>query len=239
MKHMAKSVSTIGRLASAFSFLILAIGLSGCLGRFGSREEDVTLRLTRTSPYDEAFQTAAQPPKEAGARPVSIAPANGIEEGSVYRLKTGDSIVLSIRTVTAEQFELIIDENGQIRLPLLDPIRAAGLTSTELEQVIQRAYIDQKIYRFVTAHVFVPIRSYFVRGEVRSPGRYPLTSGGVTLLQAIATAGGYTDFAAVTRIELIRGTVTTRVDARDLERFPEKDIKLESNDLIVIPRKWF
>jgi len=211
----------------------LILGAAGCAA-VKSVEDEVPLRLTRTEDW-ELDRPSAPSPVPPTAPPLVNEPAFSV----VDRLRVGDALTVTIRAATSEQYELVIDENGEIRLPLIAPIRALGLSSTELEKAIQKAYVDQQIYRFVTAHVFVPIRSYFVRGEVRSPGRYPLPAGRVTVLQVIATAGGYTDFARANRITIIRGSEKITVDARDFERNPEKDIVVEANDQIIVDRRWF
>jgi len=156
-----------------------------------------------------------------------------------YRLRPGDPVFVSLRTPGQDQVDTSIDEFGKLRLPLLrEPIEAADLTGTELERAIERAYVDQKIYRQVTANVTIPARSYFLQGEVRSPGRYPVISG-LTLRQAIASAGGYTDFARSTRIQVTRGEETFTVNARQIERNPERDIEIKTGDIIFVPRSIF
>ena len=59
---------------------------------------------------------------------------------------------------------------------------------------------------------------------------------GVTVVQAIATAGGYTEFANPRKLQLIRGEDTSRLNALDFEKNPERDVELESGDVIVVPR---
>jgi polysaccharide export outer membrane protein len=219
--------------------VVIAMGSVGC-ARFRSNRDEVPLRLSR-SDSQEAVVPSSSPMIDLDlGRTEPLQPSSGGDiDSGVYRLQIGDTVTVTIRAATVEQFEFIIDENGEVRLPLINPIQAVGLTSTELEKTIQKAYVDQQIYRYVTAHVVVPIRSYFIRGEVRSPGRYPLTGGRVTLLQFIATAGGYTDFAKASRITIIRGAGKITVDARDFERNPEKDITVESGDQIIVDRTWF
>jgi polysaccharide export outer membrane protein len=219
----------------AAAVLLVVAATAGCgRTRNGPAEsEDVELRLSRSRP---------EVPRDTGEK-LSDERRNRQEDAEksleVYRIKQGDGLVMMIRTVTAEQMEVVVDENGEIRLPLLDPIRAVGLTVTELEQAIQKAYIQGKIYRNVTVHAYVPSRSYFLQGEIRAPGRYPLASGRITLLQAIAAAGGYSEFAAPNRVEIIRKGETIRVDAKEMERNPDKDMELESGDLIKVPRSRF
>lgn len=156
----------------------------------------------------------------------------------VYRLKIGDVVSIVIRSPAAETFEMAIDENGNIKLPYIDTVPAVGLTPTELEARIKRTYLDKKIFRMVTVNVFVPLRSYFVRGEVRNPGRFPLTSG-MTLVQAIATAGGFTEFADQNDVRVVRGERRLRHSVRKMEANPEEDIAVEAGDVIIVTRRFF
>ena len=64
----------------------------------------------------------------------------------------------------------------------LGTVSAAGMTSSELENKVQKLYVDEKIYKFITVNIFVPLRGYFVRGEVRQPGRFQFISG-LTLIR--------------------------------------------------------
>ena len=89
----------------------------------------------------------------------------------------------------------------------------------------------------LTVNVFIPLRSYYVRGEVRQPGRFALTTG-MTLVQAIATAGGFTDFADAGDIRILRGDKKLKFNVKDLEAHPEKDVDLETNDIIIVTRSF-
>jgi polysaccharide biosynthesis/export protein VpsN len=162
---------------------------------------------------------------------------------TVYRLKAGDPVVIYLRGIPGaaggeQQIEDVIDENGSINLPYVGAIQAGGKTSTELEQTIQKTYIDQQIYRYLTVNVVVPARSYYVRGEIRQPGRFPLLSR-VTIVQAIAAAGGFTEFASPTKVEILRGNQRIRINVSEFEKFPERDKELESGDVIIVQRSFF
>lgn len=212
---------------------VIALGsaiLGGCATREPSDEPlpSAPLRLDRSQPYTSTGTTpAAAPVTQLPPGPTAVA----------YRLRPGDPIVVAVRTPAEQQFELVVDEHGLIKLPLIPDIRAAGMTGSELERTIKSAYINNKIYRDVTVNVMVPQRSYFVRGEVRAPGRYPII-GGVTLLQAIAAAGGYTEFANPRRIQVSRGGQQFTADAYEIERNPDSDIAIETGDVIVVPRRF-
>ena len=157
-----------------------------------------------------------------------------------YRLREGDPVIIYLRGIMPkdEQIEEIVDERGYVTLPYIDDVMAAERTSSELEREIQRIYIERQIYRTVSVNVVMPSQSYFVQGEVRQPQRYPLLTG-VTLLQAIATAGGYTEFADPKRVTLTRGRDVRVVNMRDVERNPQQDINVESGDVIRVPRSIF
>ncbi|MDD2237189.1 MAG: polysaccharide biosynthesis/export family protein [Kiritimatiellae bacterium] len=159
--------------------------------------------------------------------------------GKVYRLKRNDGVAIYLRGIPREdQIEVVVGENGYISLPFLEPIYAADKTASELEHAIRDAYIDGKIYRSVTVNVMIPTQSYFIRGEVQRPSRYPLVPG-TTILQALATAGGYSEFANARKIKVLRGDAFFFVDAKELEARPELDREVEAGDVIVVPRSVF
>lgn len=167
-------------------------------------------------------------PEDAGP---SMAPA--------YRLRATDPVGIYLRGVPDQQeFTFVIDENGYINLPYIGQVMAAGKTTSELAAELQRLYVDGKIYKYVIVNVVTGTQAYYVRGEVRQPGRYPIISG-VSLLQAIASAGGYTEFANPAGVRVLRAGKTIRVNMREIERHPERDIEVESGDVILVPRSFF
>ena len=205
-----------------------------------------TLRLDHPSPYartqPQATRTgsSASSSKEAAVERLvaeSIAEQQKDASKSAYRLRVGDSVIITLRAQEAEQLEMLIDENGNVMLPYIDAVQAAGLTSSELETRIQRTYVEKKIYKVITVNVFIPMRSYFVRGEVRQPGRFPIT-GPVTLVRAIATAGGLTDYADLKDVRLIRGDKQMKYNLKDIEANPEKDVPVETGDVIIVTRSF-
>jgi polysaccharide export outer membrane protein len=186
-----------------------------------------------------ALQTPASvPPAKKESAATSITSSS-----SAYRLKTGDPVIIYLRGIPGvpggeQQLEDIIDENGSINMPYVGAIEAGGKTSTGLEQIVQKAYIDQQIYKSVTVNVVIPSRSYYVRGEIKQPGRFLLMSR-VTVVQAIAAAGGFTEFANHSKVEILRGNQRIRVDVDEIERHPDRDRELESGDVIIVQRSFF
>jgi protein involved in polysaccharide export with SLBB domain len=185
--------------------------------------------------------------EEAGVNTVQMPklPPTRINEPAVasrapYRLRQGDPVVVFLRGIMPkdEQIEEIVDDRGYITMPYIDDVMANGRTSSELERDIQRIYIERKIYRSVTVNVVMPSQSFFVQGEVRLPQRYPLVTG-TTVMQAIAAAGGYSEFADPKKVTVTRGRDVKVMNMREVERNPQQDMSVESGDVIRVPRSIF
>jgi polysaccharide biosynthesis/export protein VpsN len=177
----------------------------------------------------------AEKPRPERVEAAGLALSSG--EATAYRLKASDPITVYLRGILPQDVQMqdVIDENGRINLPYIGTVQAAGKTTSELEAEIQRLYIEGKIYKHVTVNVVMLSQGYFVRGEVKQPGRYDLVTG-VTVVQAIAQAGGYTEFKDPRHVRLIRSGKTTEINVLELEADPRKDISIESGDVIVVPR---
>ncbi len=121
-----------------------------------------------------------------------------------YRLGAGDRI--RIITFGEEQIsgEFRVDDRGNIALPLLGMLRAAGQTPEELDQTIAGRLKRKNLLRNPSVSVeVVAYRPIYVLGEVARPGEYPYKPG-MTMLTTVAVAGGFTyrgvqDYAGVVR----------------------------------------
>lgn len=126
---------------------------------------------------------------------------------AVARLHVGDSvtITLSLGGLPDEipPMEKPIKEDGTITLPDIGRVQAAGKTPGELEDYIHDLYVP-KYYTHLNVTVKTSNdRVYYVRGEVKQPGRMIYT-GEITVSKAITSAGDFTDFADRTEVYLIR-----------------------------------
>lgn len=155
-----------------------------------------------------------------------------------YILKPSDPLFIRFGGIMDQQpLEDIIDEKGEINLlHLEEPIKAAGLTASALENKIERLYIDGGIYRNVSVNVTMTAKVFFVQGEVLAAGQFPLQSG-TTLVQAIAAARGYTPFAWKTRVTVTRHGKVYRFNMKEVEKDPSKDVKIQAGDVIKVPQK--
>lgn len=179
---------------------------------------------------------------QAKPAPVVVPPVLNTSDGtrSPYRLRASDPVLIYLRGIMPDdkQIEEIVDERGYVTLPYIEDVMAMGLTVSELEREIQRIYIEREIYKSVSVNVVMPSQTFFVQGEVRQPSRYQLVTG-MTVLQAIATAGGYTEYADPKRVTMTRGGKVRELNMREIERNPHKDMSIESGDVIRVPRSIF
>ena len=156
------------------------------------------------------------------------------------RLRIGDQIQIRVETSTTQPpqlFDLMVDERGDVALPLIDRLKADGLTSSELADRIQKTYVPRYFVR-CNVNVLVSSRFFYVGGEARSPGRYPWTKD-VSLLKAINTAGGFSDYANRSSVELTRGKEKKTYNCEAIRQHPENDVEIQPGDSIYVPRSIF
>lgn len=131
--------------------------------------------------------------------------------------------------------------DGRISLPLLNDVQAAGLTPTQLA-----AHITESLKKFMTGPqvtvIVVTINSQriYILGEVTRAGAFPLLPG-MTVLQALSGAGGFTLFANVKNIYILRQENGQQVkyafNYKDVAngKKPEQNIVLKAGDTIIVP----
>jgi len=125
-------------------------------------------------------------------------------QSTEYRLGVGDQV----RIITYGEDQLTDDfrvgHNGTLAMPLLGAVPADGLTADELAALISKALRDKNLFR--SASVSVEVTAYRpvdVLGEVAHPGEFPYRPR-MTMLAAVAAAGGYTYRASQGYAEVIR-----------------------------------
>jgi len=163
------------------------------------------------------------------------------DEGS-YKIGSGD--VLEIVTWKEPDFsreEVLVRTDGFISFPLLNDVRAAGLTPTQLKKSLEIGLKDYVSNPEVTVTIVTAgSQRFYILGEVVNTGEYPLAKH-LTVLQAFALAGGFTEWASKDEIILMRREngkdVTIRVDYKDIVRGEnlEQNVKIKADDTIIVP----
>lgn len=137
--------------------------------------------------------------------------------------------------------DVTVRPDGKISLPVIGTVQAAGLRPDELQRLVQTAaakYISDPNIAIVVRTIHS--RKVFVTGLVTRPGAYSLV-GPLTLLQAIALAGGLMEYADAKNITLLRNeggrAETFKFNYRDVSKGKrlEQNVQLRPGDTVVVP----
>src|SRR5712691_549699 len=131
--------------------------------------------------------------------------------------------------------------DGRISLPLIHDVEAAGMSPQQLAgaaaEMLKKYLNDPQVTVIVTA---INSQRVFIVGEVLRAGAFPLLPA-MTVLQALSSAGGFTTFADVKKIRVVRSRNGKQVELpfnyRDVLKGdkPGQNIKLEPGDTIIVP----
>lgn len=193
------------------------------------------------------------------------------ELSTEYILKTGDILYVSIKSISPEVNALFnpesnmessgggmgsqkftspngaylygyeLDNDGNIKLPMLGKIKVAGVNISQVESVVQRradeflkdAIVKVKLLNFKIT----------VAGEVRSPGAYYNYNNSINVLEAIALASGNTDFATIKKVMVVRsypeGKKTYYLDLSSKNSYLSEAFYLHPDDFVIVqPDKY-
>jgi len=189
------------------------------------------------SPTPQATQTAAARP--ATERPEGVNPAAKV--GKDYIIGADDVLDVNVWKEQELTRTLQVRPDGKISMPLLGDVQAAGMTPGQLAQ-----NVSERLKKFLTAPqvtvILTQINSQrvYVIGEVTRPGAYPVLPG-MTVLQAIYSAGGLTQFANSKKIFVMRNEnhIQTKYPFSYKEvldgRKAEENLAVKAGDTIVVP----
>ncbi len=175
-----------------------------------------------------------------------------------YQLRPGDMLFIRIQTLDENTHRLfnaewgraatqrtseiplffdshIIDQDGNINLPLLDKIKVKGLSTKEAEEAVQKQ-IDEFLFE---ATVIIRLANFKVTvlGEVNRPGTYKVYDSHFTLLEAISAAGDLTVFGNRQNIMVLRKSDNNkiqRLDITDINVINSEFFYLQPHDVVYI-----
>jgi polysaccharide export outer membrane protein len=168
----------------------------------------------------------------AAVTPVPVVSAS-VADDEHYTLGSGDKLKITVYGEEDLGGEFAIDGSGHIQLPLVGQVKAAGLTLhqfvAELTTALQNGYLkDPKISAQVLNY-----RPFYIIGEVNKPGEYPYENG-LTVLRAVALAGGYTYRANDGKVYV------RRVNDSDETSMPaDSKTRIFPGDIVRIPERIF
>jgi polysaccharide export outer membrane protein len=180
----------------------------------------------------QAAVALAQPP----------APAAGQPHDDSFVIGNDDVLSINVWKEPDVSRSIPVRSDGRISLPLVGEVQAAGRTPLQLEKDITtrlQSYISEPEVTVMVQQI--NSEKFNILGQVTKPGSYSLTRG-TTVLDAIAAAGGFRDFAKQKGIYILRQS-STGGDSRIVFNYkdvikgkhPEQNIKLEPRDTIVVP----
>jgi len=165
----------------------------------------------------------------------------GVQVGPEYVIGPADSLEINVWKENDLDAKVPVRPDGKISLPLLGDVTASGFTPTQLaadlSQRLKKYVDDPRVTVVVTA---VNSRRIYIVGEVVRTGAYPLL-GNMTVLQALSAAGGFSAFASLKNIYILRNQDGTQV------KLPfnykkvikgenmQQNVQLRPGDTIVVP----
>lgn len=157
-----------------------------------------------------------------------------------YTIGPDDVLVVMFWREKDLSAEVAVRPDGMITLPLLNDVKAAGLTPDQLREAVEKAaaaFVEEP--NVTVAVKQINSRRVFITGNVAKPGTYPLT-GTTTVLQLIAIAGGLNEYAdekgiAVMRVEGGK-TISLKFNYKDVTRGRklEQNVELKPGDTVVV-----
>jgi polysaccharide export outer membrane protein len=169
-------------------------------------------------------------------------PAGNTRPNEAFIIGADDVLAISVWGEPEITRSIPVRSDGKISLPLIGDVQAAGRTPMQLEKDIATRLKDY-ITNPQVAVIVQQINSqkFNILGQVAKPGSYPLTAG-TTIVDAIAEAGGFRDFAKKKGVYLLRQNsigieerFNFNYDKFIKEKNTAQNIKLAPNDTIVVP----
>jgi polysaccharide biosynthesis/export protein len=209
-----------------------------------------------TAPAQPAPSTMVQPATPAGSVPVSTAaqPASAqptavptapvtpaIKPPADYVIGVDDALEIGYWQDKEMSAAVTVRPDGYISLPLLNDVKAAGLTPEELRVAVAKAatsFVEDPTVSIVVKAI--NSRKVFITGQVAKPGPYLLTDT-TSVLQMIATAGGVAEYAKKDKITIVRREngkeVVHKFNYKDVSKGKAmaQNITLKPGDTIVVP----
>lgn len=237
MEAMGRMVRRIGSAscnfpAKAVFGLSVAVALSGCTSDSGPS-------LAAASPETSSAYASAGTATDSLRLVESLPPPINTRDGSDQLLSPNDVLEIDVFQVDDLDRTVQVDSSGQITVPLVGSVAAAGKSVRALEAELESSY-GAKYLQSPDITVFVKEsagQKVTVDGEVARAGLYPVTAGS-SLLQVLAQAGGFRPVADATQVYLFRDygnqRLVTNVNVSDIRAGKGTDPRVFGGDTVVV-----
>jgi protein involved in polysaccharide export with SLBB domain len=138
-----------------------------------------------------------------------------------------------------------VAEDGTIDFPLIGQLQVEGMKPPDAAAMIEKKLVEREILR--SPHVSIFVEEYrskrvTVLGAVSTPGSYPFTPG-MTVMQAISQAGGFTALGNRNSTTITRRSegelVRYQVPAGNIQKGTAEDFRLQPGDMVFVPERVF
>jgi len=214
-------------IVSALLAILPCLGL----GADQTQRNSVAPVVGAATPISDPAQLAkpnAQGEKILGGSPI---------DSNTYIVGAEDVLSISVWHEPELTKQVVVRPDGKITLPLVNELPAAGLTVEQLSEAIAQALLKYMNAPEVNVSVQqVNSKKYYIQGEVLKPGSYALVVP-TTIMEGLANAGGFKDFANTKRIAILRGAERLKFNYKEVRsgKRLEQNILLQPGDQIIVP----
>ena len=230
MMFVWRTISVVGMLCCSYSVFAAETGTTPS-GREAATTDAANIPIKASMAKE----------RDDGA-PTSRRPAASTNPEAEYRVGPQDLIEVSVYGLPELARTVRVNSQGKISLPLIGQVEATGLTAQGLERAVADKLSEKYLQNpQVTIFIkeFTTLR-FTVEGAVNKPGVFPLV-GQMTLLRALAVAGGQGPLSDMTEIVLFRITpvgesISLKFDATKIRTGEMTDPLIQNDDLVVVNR---
>ena len=181
-----------------------------------------------------------QPGAKADAGQTAATAKGTTANDADYVIGIEDVIAINVWHEPEMSRSMAVRPDGKISMPLIGEVEADGKTPAQLQAELSKRL--QTLIKSPDVTVIVQdIKSqkFNILGEVQRPGMYPLAKP-MTVLDALAVAGGFRDFAKPKKMYILRkskdgNSAKIAVNYNNVIKGAEKNVELESRDTVVVP----
>ena len=149
----------------------------------------------------------------------------------VYQLGVGDRLRVTVYNEVDLSGEFDVGPAGTVNLPLIGEVVAKGRTIPEVEDAAEELFLQGYLKSPSVSIEVLNYRPFYILGEVNSPGSYPFVNG-MTVLNAVALAGGFTYRASEDSVLLKREGATSEVSVA-------VDTPVLPGDVLTVEERFF
>jgi polysaccharide export outer membrane protein len=213
-RQSARSMSLYG----LFAMLTMIAVMSG------------TVAARAASPLQATTQATAQ---VTAPVPGPASPVAAIDSTADYVLGTSDKIRVTVYGEPSLTGEYFVSTSGTVNLPLAGDVQASGLTLRDFRDKLTKALQDGYLKDPKISIEILTFRPFYILGEVIRPGQYPYTNG-LTVFNAVATAGGFTYRANTRKVFIKKAT-----DTQEREIPLTSQTAISPGDTVRVPERFF